>query len=124
MRVDPHSYADTSQPQTQRISFDLRVDFELRVLSGEIELHFREPGGGPLDLDTNHLRIAVVSSLDGAPLRFEVANPEPILGSRLRIELPPQTRGVRVRYATSPGASALQWLGPAQAAGGQPFLFS
>src|SRR5947209_19986371 len=110
MRPDPHSYSDASQPLTQRISFDLHVDFELRALSGEIALHFREPGGGPLDLDTNHLRIAAVSSLDGAPLRFDLARPEPILGARLRIDLPPETRGVRIRYATSPQASALQWL--------------
>jgi aminopeptidase N len=124
MRQDPHSYADTAQPQTQSISFDLRVDFELRTLSGEIELRFREPGGGPLDLDTSGLRIAAVSSLDGTPLRFELARAEPILGARLRIELPPGTAGARIRYATSPGASALQWLGPAQTLSGQPFLFS
>ena len=124
MRPDPHSYADTAQPQTRRISFDLHVDFELHALSGEIELHFREPGGGPLDLDTNHLRIAAVFSLDGAPLRFELAKPEPILGTRLRIELPEHSRGVRIRYATSPQASALQWLEPAQTLSGQPFLFS
>src|SRR5438105_697478 len=82
MRPDPHSYADTAQPQTRRISFDLHVDFELHALSGEIELHFREPGGGPLDLDTNHLRIAAVFSLVGAPLRFGLAKPQPSAGTR------------------------------------------
>ncbi|MCA1826596.1 MAG: M1 family metallopeptidase [Myxococcales bacterium] len=124
MRPDPHSYADTGQPQTSSISFDLHVDFELKTLSGEIELRFREPGSGPLDLDTNGLRIAALTSLAGAALKFELARPEPILGARLRIDLPAQTRGVRIRYATSPGASALQWLGPAQTSSGQPFLFS
>src|SRR4051812_3881958 len=98
MRKDPHSHADSEQPQTARISFDLRVDFGTRTLSGEIELHFRDPGGGPLDLDTRDLSIASVHALDGAPLPFELFPPEPILGARLRVELPSGTRGIRIRY--------------------------
>src|SRR5438270_388583 len=87
-RSDPHSYAESSQPQTRSISFDLRVDFAARVVAGEIVLQFREPGDGPLDLDTRDLKIESVQSLDGAGLAFELARPEPILGSRLRIEPP------------------------------------
>jgi aminopeptidase N len=41
------------------------------------------------------------------------------------VELPAGLRQLTVRYRTSPGASALQWLTPSQTAGGQhPFLFS
>ena len=50
---------------------------------------------------------------------------EPILGSRLELTLPEGTKAVRIRYQTSPDASALQWLSPQQTSGGQhPFLFS
>ncbi len=124
MRLDPHSYADTAQPQTRSIDLTLRADFDRRVLEGEIALHFRAPGCGPLDLDTRELRIDAVTLLDGTPLPHELFAPEPILGARLRIDLPPGTAGVRVRYATSPAATALQWLEPSQTMGGQPFLFS
>jgi len=124
MRLDPHSYADTAQPQTRSIDFALRADFDRRVLEGEIALHFRTPGSGPLDLDTRELRIDAVTSLDGRPLRHELFAPEPILGARLRIDLPRGAAGVRVRYQTSPAATALQWLEPSQTAGGQPFLYS
>src|SRR5438093_243735 len=124
-RLDPHSYADSGQPQTQSIELSLDVDFTARTLAGEIALRFREPGAGPLDLDTRDLRIESVTDLRGSPLRHDLAAAEPILGSRLRIELPPGTHGVRMKYSTSPDASALQWLTPAQTAGGQqPFLFS
>ena len=123
-RADPHSYADTSQPQARSIDLSLRVDFEERVLEGEAALHFREPGAGPLDLDTRDLRIESVVGLDGAPLAYALAAAEPVLGSRLRIQLPAGSRGVRIRYRTSPQATALQWLEPAQTAGGKPFLFS
>src|SRR6266481_2923868 len=124
MRLDPHSYADTAQPQTRSIDLTLRADFDRRVLEGEIALHFRAPGSGPLDLDTRDLRIDAVTLLDGTPLPHDLFAPEPILGSRLRVDLPPGAAGVRVRYATSPAATALQWLEPSQTAGGQPFLFS
>ena len=124
-RHDPHSYADSAQPQTKSIALDLRVDFDAHLLAGEVALQFEEPGQGPLDLDTRGLRIESVASLEGAQLRFELAAPEPILGARLRIELPEGTAGVRVRYSTSPEATALQWLEPSQTAGGAlPFLFS
>jgi aminopeptidase N len=124
-RLDPHSYAGSEQPQTGSIELDLNVDFSSRTLAGEIALRFREPGTGPLDLDTRDLRIESVIDLEGKPLRHELAAADPILGARLRVELPPGTQGVRVKYATSPAASALQWLTPAQTAGGQqPFLFS
>jgi leukotriene-A4 hydrolase len=124
MRLDPHSYADVDQPRTRSIDLFLGVDFSRRTLEGEIALHFHEPGVGNLDLDTRDLRIDSVTSLDGAPLRYELAPAQPILGSRLRVTLPSRADGARIRYGTSPAASALQWLEPAQTAGGQPFLFS
>jgi aminopeptidase N len=124
-RLDPHSYADTSQPQTRSLTLALRVDFETRTVSTEAALHFREPGGGPLDLDTRDLRIESVRALDGAELPFTLAAPEPILGARLSVQLPEGSRGLRIACTTSPQASALQWLTPAQTSGGaQPFLFS
>ncbi|MGZ3428258.1 MAG: M1 family metallopeptidase, partial [Polyangia bacterium] len=77
-----------------------------------------------IDLDTRDLTIESVD--DGAAaLGWQLAPAEPILGARLRVELGGGTRRVRIRYRTSPDASALQWLTPAQTAGGvHPFLFS
>src|SRR5207248_334260 len=83
------------------------VDFAQRVLSGEVLLTLREPSAGPLDLDTRDLRIGAVETPEGAPLRYELGAPERILGTRLRVQLPPATRAIRVRYSTSPQASAL-----------------
>src|SRR5438445_3946612 len=124
MRLDPHSYTDSGQPQTRDIDLALRADFQHRMLEGEITLRFREPGGGAIDLDSRELRIDAVAALDGALLRYELAAAEPILGARLRVTLPAGARGLRIRYRTSPTASALQWLEPSQTAGKEPFLFS
>ena len=124
-RLDPHSYADSDQPRTERIDLSLKVDFTQRVLAGEVLLTLREPSAGPLDLDTRDLRIGAIETADGKPLRYELSASEAILGARLRVQLGPGTRAIRIRYATSPEASALQWLSPAQTASGQhPFLYS
>jgi len=109
----------------ERIDLALRVDFAQRVLTGSALLTLREASSGPLDLDTRDLRIGAVETEGGEPVRYELAQPEKILGTRLRMHLPPGTRALRIRYSTSPEASALQWLDPSQTAGGRhPFLYS
>jgi aminopeptidase N len=124
-RLDPHSYHDDTQVETEALALAARVDFATRTLHAEAELVFRAPGGGTLDLDTRDLAIEAVVDQDRRPLEHVLHPAEPILGARLSIALPPETRAVRIRYRTSPDASALQWLDPAQTSGGQhPFLFS
>jgi leukotriene-A4 hydrolase len=124
-RRDPHSYSDDTQPETERLSWKARVDFESRRLHAEATLTLKEASAGPLDLDTRELDIESVVDGEGRPLSFLLSPPEPILGSRLRVELRPGVKQLTVRYRTSPEASALQWLTPAQTAGGQaPYLFS
>jgi aminopeptidase N len=124
-RLDPHSYNDSTQPETESLDWKARVDFRTRRLHAEVTLTLKEASAGPLDLDTRGLEIRAVVDAQGKPLPFNLAPPEPILGSRLRVELPAGLRQLTVRYRTSPDASALQWLTPSMTAGGQhPFLFS
>jgi aminopeptidase N len=124
-RLDPHSYTDDDQPQSESLVLVARVDFAERVLHGDVAIAFREVRDGRLDLDTRDLAIDSVADPEGRALPFTLHEAEPILGARLSIELAGPTRGVRIRYRTSPYASALQWLEPAQTAGGRhPYLFS
>src|SRR6185295_18529835 len=124
-RPDPHSYADDTQPSTTRLTWKARVDFAERRLHGEALLALDSARGGPLDLDTRDLEIQSVETADGKPIPHTLHGPMPILGSRLRVELPQGAAAVQIHYRTSPHASALQWLSPAQTAGGKhPFLFS
>jgi aminopeptidase N len=125
MRRDPHSYADDAQPRVTALDWTADVDFATRTLTCTATLQLAAPaGGGPLDLDTRDLTIEAVE-VDARAIAWDLAAPEPILGARLRLELPNGARAVTLRYRTAPTASALQWLTPAQTAGGaQPFLFS
>lgn len=128
-RRDPHSVTDDTQPRTEHLALVARVDFTARVLDAEVTLRFTAPAVGPLDLDTRDLTIHAVEVAAGASVGAAIPHvlhpADPVLGARLRLELPGGTTAVRLRYRTSPAASALQWLTPAQTAGGvHPFLFS
>ena len=125
-RPDPHSFFDEAQPRTERWALRFLVDFERGVLGGEATLVFREPSQGTLDLDTKGLTIfrAWIQAGD-VDVPFELGPSDPILGRRLRLELPPGTRTLTLAYETAPEAMGLQWLEPAQTEGGvHPFLFS
>jgi aminopeptidase N len=125
MREDPHSCADLAQARTSNVELDLRVDFSARTLAGEAVLRFAAAAQGPLDLDTRDLAIEGIADLSGTPIAYTLHAPEPILGARLSLRLPAACLGVRIRYATSPNATALQWLAPSQTAGQlHPFLYS
>jgi leukotriene A-4 hydrolase/aminopeptidase len=126
MRTDPHSHFDDQQSRITRWHLRLMVDFEEKLLAGEATLLFDTPAAGILDLDSKGLRIhRAWISVTGAELAFELGPEEPILGRRLRLTLPPETHGITIAYETSPDATGLQWLEPAQTEGGRhPFLFS
>lgn len=129
VRLDPHSFCDSDQVETESLDLDLFVDFDERRLRGRVTLTLRPSAartrGGPLDLDTRALTIESVRDARGVELPFVLGAADPILGSRLRIELPPGTERVEIAYSTSSDASALQWLEPAQTRGRRhPYLFS
>ncbi len=124
-RRDPHSYADLDQGRVTHVDLDLAVDFARRTLAGTATLELAAPAAGPLDLDTRALAITAVATQAGAAVPFELAADDPVMGSRLRLQLPSGTTAVAITYETSPEASALQWLEPAQTDGGRhPYLFS
>lgn len=123
-RPDPHSHTDVEQPHQKHLSWKAEVDFAGRALRGMATLHF-DRGGSPVDLDSRGLAVESVTGVDGRALQFELGPTEPILGERLRIELPPGVDTCVIRYRTGADASALQWLEPEQTAGGKsPFLYS
>ena len=59
------------------------------------------------------------------PAQFTLGAADKVLGAPLTIQLPPQATRVHIEYETSPNASGLQWLDPAQTAGKKhPFFFT
>lgn len=124
-RLDPHSYCDNAQARTASIHLQARVDFTTQTLAGTVDLVFARAYEGPLDLDTRDLTIEHVEDDSGRTLTWNLHPAEPFLGQRFAIDVSHTAKSVHIRYRTSPEASAMQWLAPAQTRGGKhPFVFS
>ena len=127
---DFHSYANPSAVRVTHVDLDWDVLFDQKILQGTATLTIeRSSPNEPLILDTRELKIVRVASAPDdrtyIPADFNVGASDPILGAPLTIQLPSSARRVRIHYSTSPGASGLQWLGPAQTAGKKdPFMFT
>ncbi|WP_340680733.1 M1 family metallopeptidase [Paraglaciecola sp.] len=123
---DYHSYGNPDEVKVTNLALDLTVDFADKMLKGSVELDFEriKPDAKALVLDTRALNILNVSAA-GKTLNYTLAEADGVLGSALTIELPATGNKVKVEYQTSPEASGVQWLTPAQTAGKkQPFLFT
>ena len=131
-RRDIHSFSNPEQIQVQHLDLDCHVLFEQKIIKGTATLTVErqiDSGAPPLILDTRNLRIEKVEAAEGdrafSEVKFTLGTSDPILGAPLTIPMPPGATKVRIQYSTSPDASALQWLDPAQTAGKKrPFLFT
>lgn len=127
---DVHSYSNPSAVRVKHVDLDWDVVFDQKILKGAATLTVeRTSPDEPLILDTRDLKIEKVeTSVDGSKYTaatFNVGTSDKILGAPLTIPLPAGATRVRVHYSTSPGASGLQWLEPAQTAGKKdPFMFT
>lgn len=123
-RHDPHSYADDTQVRITRFDWAATIDFAQHQVDASVTLEFDDPRGGLLHLDTRALTIHSVKAGE-TPVAYTLGLEDPVLGTRLELQVPAGTPRLTIDYRTSPKASALQWLEPAQTLGGEhPFLFS
>ncbi len=123
---DPHSFARPEEAAVQNLALELTVDFQAKQIRGRASLTLdRKPGAAKLHLDTRGLDVETVTLDSGRPATWAYGQEDDLLGRALVVDLEPATLVVHVDYASRPDAAALQWLEPAQTAGGkQPFLFT
>jgi leukotriene-A4 hydrolase len=128
---DAHSYSNPQEVRVRHVALDLDVLFDRKVLKGASTLTIERVKSDvdSLKLDTRDLKITKAeASIDGTsftPAQFKLGAADKILGAPLTIQLPPQAAKVRIEYETSPNASGVQWLEPAQTAGKKhPYVFT
>ena len=124
--VENHSFA-SPDVIVKHLDINLAVDFANKRLTGNVGLYIENTtGSNRLILDTRDLMITKVTTGDKRrPTSFALGDSVPHLGRPLIIDIEPDTKLVTVDYETLPGGAALQFLDPAQTAGGvSPFLFT
>jgi len=124
---DTHSYSRPAEVRTTHLDLVLNLDFEQKVATGHVVHHLqRLDRKAPFVVDTDDLAIRGVFDEAGEALGYRLANADDQwLGRALTIDLGPDTRRVRIDYATDPTAEAMQWLSPEQTDGKEhPFLFT
>ncbi len=126
VQVENHSFARPDEVVVEHISLDLNVDFEKRRISGRADLRIRNKSGARhLHLDTRALKINGVTLGRDVETRFVLGDEVEPIGRPLIVDILPETKLVSVFYETTDGATGLDWLSPAQTAGGKkPFLFT
>lgn len=124
---DTHSFARPAEVRSTHLDLVLDLDFEQQIATGHV-VHTlqRFDRQAPFMVDTDGLSIRAVADQDGEPLAYRLAEQDDQwLGQALTIDLADDTEQVKIQYATSPTAEAMQWLSPEQTDGKeQPFLFT
>jgi leukotriene-A4 hydrolase len=124
--LDPHSHARPQEAVAKHLDLDIAVDFEARQIKGSATYTVEnKTGGNAIIFDARNLQILDVTTPEGDSLGWFLGDEDPLLGQPLEVELKPETQKVKIQYATTKGAAALQWLNPVQTGGKQnPFLFT
>lgn len=126
---DYHSWSNPAEIRVTQVALDLEVLFEPKILRGTATLALKRISGNTVVLDTRDLKIlgveASADTLSFHKTEYALGAADKILGAPLRITVPNNASHVRITYETSPGATGLQWLTPAQSATKKyPFLYS
>jgi len=121
---DPTTYSDLSQAKIKHIDFQIKVDFNDRVLDIEATYQLDRSYSGTLFLDSYKIDLKDAKA-NGHALTWEFDAEDDVLGQRLQLKGLEDDSSFTLVFRTSPEARAVQWMKPAQTTGGEhPFLFS
>ena len=125
---DPHSSALPAQVRVRHMHLDIKADFSSRTISGLARLTCENNTmATTLVLDIRNLKIEkVFLDKPDVETEFSIDSVPGIPGQALRITVGTEKeQTVWVKYTTTEGSDALQWLDPSQTAGKKhPFLFT
>lgn len=121
-----HSFSNPSEAVVRHLSWQAKVDFETQKLLATANYTIETADDADrIVLDAKNLEIKAVL-VDGMPTKSWWLGPDhSVLGNALEIEITPETKSITIKYETTDGAEAVQWLSPQQTAGKKhPFLFT
>lgn len=123
--IDPHSFGDDSPARVKHFDLQLKVDFNKHILSGFVTLFFEKNGADTLFLDTKNLSIDSLKYAGKIVNNYSLGESDPVLGSKMTIDISNITDSLTIYYKTSPQAAAIQWLEKNQTLDKKaPFLYT
>jgi len=132
LTLDPSSFANIDQVRTEHFDLKLNIDFDNKVFNGTQTLHMRTHAFDVkhVYLDISDITVFNVTDTSGAALDYEIDNPNPNLGQRLKINIPTkwielETFKLIIDFQTSVNASAVTWLNKEQTSGKKlPYMYT
>lgn len=124
--MDPHSHARPAEAVAKHLDLDIEVDFEKQQIRGSATYAIELKGdAAQIVFDVRDIDIlSITNGSDSLAYTLGEGSGD-FMGAPLEVQTPPGTTTVAIRFATRPGAEALQWLEPSQTAGKEkPFLFT
>jgi len=120
---DDSSFARPDEARVRHVSLDLTADFDRKAFHGTARLDIvTRPDAREIVLDSKGLVIRSIRA-GGREAAYTIGANDDEKGAPLTIQLN-GARRLEIDYESAPGASALQWLEPAQTASNKRFLFS
>ncbi|MEM9050681.1 MAG: M1 family metallopeptidase [Bacteroidota bacterium] len=122
---DTHSFSEPNSVAMKHLGLDIAIDFETKIISGSAKYVLERNGEGDLILDVDGIQISEARDAEtNELLEFNIEEGDDY-GDKLTIKLDSMTSQVVLDYSTSPDASALLWMEPAQTNDGNAsFLFT
>src|SRR5690606_974346 len=122
---DAHSFAKPDEAVVKHLDLDIKVDFDIRQISGKASWTIENlSGGNEIIFDTRDLQITRITlDDDEKEAEYTLGQKVDHLGQALQVTIEPNTMKVNIYYSNSPEAAAVQWLDPRQTAG-KKFLFT
>jgi leukotriene-A4 hydrolase len=125
--IDPHSYANSDKAIIKHLDFNLKVDFDKKILTGFATWTIDNIAKtDEIIFDTKGLYISkILVDNSKEEVLFSLGDEDEFLGQALSVQIKPETKKVTIYYSTGADAAALQWLNPEQTSGKEfPFLFT
>lgn len=124
---DYHSFAQPDEAVVKHLDWTANVDFESKIISAIASYQIENlAAANAIHFDTRNLIIEWIKRDDAeGSLEFEWVDHGEHLGTEVIVPISAQTKSISIKYKTSEGADALQFLDPVQTAGKKhPFLFT
>lgn len=122
---DYHTLSNADSIIFKHLDLSLVVNMQDKKIEGKAIWHIENVNNKSYAiLDDANLKIDSVW-VDDKQINFKIGNSIRNLGTPLEIPINNESKKITIKYATSPGAKALQWLDAAQTTGKKhPFLYT